>query len=712
MSAPTPTELVTKALGQFPLLRYYQLEAIQCTAERLRKTRDPLLMVLPTGAGKSWVIAGLAAVVQSLTKASAGKAKKVLVLAPSAELVEQNHAKMVESGFSASIFSADLGQKDSSGSIIFGSHISVERAAESFVDQGLDFSAVFIDEAHSHPPTVLNTIQILKKRNPNLRVVGLTATPYKLGHGYIFRKDHFRGREPLSDRYARDPFFAELVYDISAHTLIEEGYLTPPVLGDVSEQYDTSKLKRADTGGFTEASGNQVFVNGRNELTKKIVQDVKRKAKTRRGVMFFAQNIKHANQIMSFLPKKQARMIDSKTPKAERRATIADYKARRFKYLVNVGTLTKGFDAPHVDLIAILRATESVALLQQIIGRGLRLCPETGKKDCLILDYAQNIPPDGDIFTPAIQAAMPGNAPDRSYVDVQCPECRQRNTFQKATWPAGTVMNEHGYLVTEAGDGMSRPIMTATNQPLAGHLGVQCSNYVFRAGRDTLARCKHTWGSVECPRCHEVNSKRMAFCHGCDEPLSKGARRLQVKAGSTRDSAYAQRVAAVTQWRPVAGQSRNGLANLRIIATVQELPYFAPEPPDTSTKRKEGEREERLVLHTPEPETISLWLNPLVDNPRAQAAWDTYLGFVRDNVERGVFFPDEAGPADLVGWLADGTGGPGVSPQFLIYRQQPPREGVDRVFHEAVSYHLKHPYMDEPSPIESVPGQTSDVPAG
>jgi DNA repair protein RadD len=110
----TAMDPIAEGLAPFDNLRYYQREAVEATAQRLRRTLNPLLLVLPTGAGKSWVIAALASVVQALAGNSAltGKRKKVLVLAPSAELVEQNHAKMVQSGFSASIYSADLRMKD------------------------------------------------------------------------------------------------------------------------------------------------------------------------------------------------------------------------------------------------------------------------------------------------------------------------------------------------------------------------------------------------------------------------------------------------------------------------------------------------------------------------------------------------------------------------------------------------------------------------
>lgn len=156
-------DLVSKALKKFANLRYYQREAVERTARRLKKTRNPLLIVLPTGAGKSWVIAALAGVILALAGKSdrTGKNKKVLVLAPSAELVEQNHEKMISSGFNASIYSADLNMKDVSGDIVFGSHLSVNKDAPSFVEDAHEFAAVFVDEAHSFLGQAESTVEIL-----------------------------------------------------------------------------------------------------------------------------------------------------------------------------------------------------------------------------------------------------------------------------------------------------------------------------------------------------------------------------------------------------------------------------------------------------------------------------------------------------------------------------------------------------------------------
>lgn len=149
-------------------------------------------------------------------------------------------------------------------------------------------------------------------------------------------------------------------------------------------------------------------------MTPHIVSQIVELAQDRRGAMIFAATVEHAREITGLLPAGEAALIVGETPAPERDRLIADFKARRFRYLVNVSVLTTGFDAPHVDLIAILRPTESVSLYQQIVGRGLRLSP--GKTDCLILDYAGN---PHDIYTPEVGA--PKGKSDNVPVQVFCP---------------------------------------------------------------------------------------------------------------------------------------------------------------------------------------------------------------------------------------------------------------------------------------------------
>ena len=331
-----------------------------------------------------------------------------MCLAPSKELVEQNREKYLSTGNKAGLYCASLG-KDLRHDVIFGSPQTVKNSIEKFDGK---FSCVIIDEAHGITPTIKDIIAHIKSKNNKLRVVGLTATPYRLNTGFIYSTNE--DGSPVPDYQTKDPYFHKLLYSVNAKYLIDQGYLTQPH-ADPShiKGYDASKLEVNAQGKFDSKEVDQVFV-GQGNLTADIIADIVGHSVYKKGVIIFAATRRHAKEVMDSLPPNNSRMITGETNKHDRESIINDFKEYRFKYLVNVSVLTTGFDAPHVDVVAILRATESVSLLQQIIGRGLRLgdpstagdltaIAQSEKPDCLILDYAGNIErhcPDGDIFNP------------------------------------------------------------------------------------------------------------------------------------------------------------------------------------------------------------------------------------------------------------------------------------------------------------------------
>jgi DNA repair protein RadD len=253
--------------------------------------------------------------------------------------------------------------------------------------------------------------------NPHLRLLGLTATPFRLGKGWIYRY-HYHGMVRGDDK----ALFSDCIYELPLRYMIKHGYLTPPERLDMPVvQYDFSRLQAQSNGLFSEADLNQELKK-QKRITPHIISQIEEFAATRKGVMIFAATVEHAREITGLLPAGDAALITGETPGPERDGLIDAFKAQQFRYLVNVSVLTTGFDAPHVDLIAILRPTESVSLYQQIVGRGLRLAP--GKTDCLILDYAGN---PHDLYTPEVGA--PKGKSDNVPVQVFCPACGFANTF-------------------------------------------------------------------------------------------------------------------------------------------------------------------------------------------------------------------------------------------------------------------------------------------
>ena len=341
-------------------LRDYQQQAVNSVLAFFRKRRDPSVVVLPTGAGKSLVIAELARIAKG----------RVLILAHVKELVEQNFDKYTSYGLSAGIFSASLGKKDWSEKAIFGSVQSVARAPDDFFQ---NFSLLVIDECHrvaeEGATQYQEVIQKLLDRNPGLYILGLTATPYRLGLGWIYE---YSSRGELKTDKKR--FFKRCVYELPLSYMVKSGYLTRPVKIDIPvTSYDFSALKSVE-GDYSTADIEEIL-KSQKPLTPLIIANIVDITEHyhRKGVMIFSASVKHAQEIMNFLPPGEARMVLGDTDMKERAAIVSDFKERKFKYLVNVSVLTTGFDAPHVDVIAILRPTESNSLYQKIVGLGLRL---------------------------------------------------------------------------------------------------------------------------------------------------------------------------------------------------------------------------------------------------------------------------------------------------------------------------------------------------
>ena len=483
-------------------LRPYQQACVDAAIEWMKRSLAPACIEAATGAGKSHIIAEIARIIHHQT------GKRVLCLAPSAELVVQNHGKYLASGHRASMFSASAGAKELRYSVVFGSPLTVKNRISAFKRAGNDgYALVVIDEAHGITPTVQGIVAEMRQGNPNLRVLGLTATPYRLGSGWIFREDA-EGRINGEDT-ARDPYFAKCVYKVGARELIDQGFLTKPVIGEINATgYDTAGLALNSRGQFDAEAVDRAY-HGHGRKTAAIVADVVAQAAQRQGVMFFAATVQHAREVLASLPPQLSAIVTGETPKGERDSLIRRFKARDLKYMVNVSVLTVGFDAPHVDLIAILRKTESVGLLQQIIGRGLRTSP--GKTDCLVLDYTTNLEdhcPDGDLFAPVVKAGKgPGEG---GSIPACCPTCGYDNAFTASPQYLTFQYDKAGYALDLDG----QQVMSEWG-PIPVHLGRRCMGLVQSGRRGEYERCGYRWTSKECPHCLEPNDIAARYCNSC-----------------------------------------------------------------------------------------------------------------------------------------------------------------------------------------------------
>jgi DNA repair protein RadD len=459
-------------------LRNYQSDAVKAVVHYFRRHHSPAVIVLPTGAGKSLVIAELARIARG----------KVLVLTHVKELVEQNHAKYESYGVTASIFSAGLGRKEHQQQVVFASVQSVVNSLEQFSQP---FSLVVIDECHrvsdNKKSSYQKVLSHLQSINPTIRILGLTATPYRLGLGWIYQY-HTKGMVRTdSQRYFRD-----CIYELPIQYLLDESFLTPArILDAPTLSYDFSTLKPTSMGRFKESELDQVLDASRR-VTPQIVQQILSVAKDKHGVMIFAATVRHAQEVLSLLPEQESAIVIGDTPTKERDDIITRFKQRDIKYLVNVSVLTTGFDAPHVDLIAILRPTESVSLYQQIIGRGLRLCD--GKQECLILEYAGNT---FDLYQPEVGEPKPDS--DSEIVTIPCPACGFNNNF----WGK---LDSNGYLLE--------------------HFGRKCRGY-FEDDDGHREHCDYRFKAKYCNQCGAGNDIAARICHECDAVLVDPDKKLK-----------------------------------------------------------------------------------------------------------------------------------------------------------------------------------------
>ena len=360
-------------------------------------------IVMPTGSGKSHIVAALCKdALQTWPET------QILMLTHVKELIEQNAAKMREHWPNApmGIYSASIGKKQLGEPITFAGIQSIGKKAKEVGHIDL----VIIDECHlvNHKETgdYRTFLQELIKINPALRVIGLTATPFRLGHGYI------------TDKPA---MFDALLEPVSIEELIYKGFLATLRSKHTKEQLDVSGVKKR--GGEFIESELQAVVDT-DPKNRAIVDEVIEMAGDRKAWLFFCTGVDHAYHVAMVLNEKgiAASCVTGKTPKKEREQILTDFKSGKLRALTNANVLTTGFDYPDIDLIAMLRPTMSAGLYVQMAGRGMRLKSHTDH--CMVLDFAGVVSTHGPIT--AVQPPKKPKPGQEGEAPVKlCPNCHE-----------------------------------------------------------------------------------------------------------------------------------------------------------------------------------------------------------------------------------------------------------------------------------------------
>ena len=388
--------------------RPYQAEAIDAAYRHLCEKDSNPCVVLPTGAGKSPVIAWM---IQRFKQDH--PPFRVIVLAHRKELVRQNAEKMraVWPDASVGIYAAGLRRRDMGHPITFAAIDSVYKKAYDFDP----FDLVIVDEAHRIPAKgegkYRQFLGDARRANPHVRVVGMTATPYRLTTGNICHRDHILN---------------EVCYDANVKSLIDAGYLCPlrsklgesrPDLTGVKSRggdYVTASLAKATEGVVAPAVRELVGFMDRED---------------RKAVIVFCVDVAHCERVSEELATHGvvAPVVTGKTPAAERDALAQGFAGGKYRALCNVNVFTEGFDATRTDGVALMRPTQSRGLYVQMVGRGLRL--DDRKADCLVLDFAGCIDEHGPIdllegdTTPTEVCAGEGCKEVYSRALDACPAC-------------------------------------------------------------------------------------------------------------------------------------------------------------------------------------------------------------------------------------------------------------------------------------------------
>lgn len=403
-------------------LRQYQQEAVNAVWEHLRTRDDNPCVVIPTGGGKAICLAELAS--QAVKQWNG----RVLILAHVKELLEQNaeKVKLLCPEIPVGIYSAGLKSRQTQEPIIVAGIQSVAKKAG---DLGA-FDIIIIDECHlissDESSRYHQFLSDMKVINPNVRIIGLTATPYRLSGGLICKPENF---------------INHVCYEIGVKELIAQGYLSPLTCKQTKTKADLSNL-HVRAGEFVTAD--VVDALDRDEITRGAVSEIMKATEDRKAVIIFAMTVDHAEHIARCINSygHECVVVTGETSATERAEIVKRIKGEKvmdtffdekppLKYLVNVGVFTTGFDAPNIDCVVLLRATLSPGLYVQMVGRGFRLSP--GKENCLILDFGDNMLRHGPVDSVTVKESKSKKKDDEEKDDEEkdeegnkgkfCPQC-------------------------------------------------------------------------------------------------------------------------------------------------------------------------------------------------------------------------------------------------------------------------------------------------
>lgn len=418
--------------------RWYQLEAVDKVFDYFsRSPKKHPLVVCPTGAGKSFILS-------LVCKCLVEQGHRVLVLSHVEDILTQDEKsilKVLPIGL-VGVYAASLKRRERKR-VTVASINSVYKKAELFTT----YKYIIIDEAHTIPHKDDGMYRTFISLIANVTVLGLTATPFRLGSGYLID-----GEKALFD---------DIVFDVPVEKLIQQGYLSKLFTSETNNNMSVDGLRTLG-GDYVTSSMNKKF--NQLEVTEKICAEIATYATAYKHILLFAIDIEHAESLSTLLNQNNitARAVHSKQPYKVRRDNIQAFKTGKIQALASVATLTTGFDYPEIDLIALVRPTKSPVLHVQMIGRGLRVA--AGKAHCRVLDFAGNILRLGPIN--AVHVFTKGDSNGRGEAPVKvCVGCSTHlHTGAKVCYICGYIFPPPQTKLKQFASGLEIVLLAKENQ--------------------------------------------------------------------------------------------------------------------------------------------------------------------------------------------------------------------------------------------------------
>jgi len=476
-----------------------QWEIYEATCEHIKSANgtEPAYVYASVAAGKTIMMAMIAKRAQQVARDTGRQQLRILCLARTGELVEQNAEEMWNMSVNNSIFSASVGRKSTSYPVVVGSEGTVARALDKEFNPkcnvckgfGCDkcrgtgrtpivFDVLLIDECHQvniddESTQYMAIINEMVRRNPKLRIIGYTGSPW-------------RGTEPIKGK-----FWKHELYRLSMWDMVKLGDVCPPVFGfghdDV--QYDLSSITPSGEDGTDDFSADELkqqqkIILESGTTTQKIMLEVMELTKSRNCVLITCAGSKHIKECAAVLPEGTYATITEKTTYKDRKAIKEGCNNGTIKYVLQIGCWTVGVNIPPIDTIVILRRIGSLTLLTQLVGRGIRKLKQEHrdagmrKDDCLCLDYAGTFESLSEFFDDELIEAAQFEKSKRKQEFIYCPRCNTENS----SFARRCRNREHGTLEKDG-------------------------------------RCGFFWSSKVCLKCGTENDKVARSCRECDHIL-------------------------------------------------------------------------------------------------------------------------------------------------------------------------------------------------